>query len=76
MNLTNTVSLILFPLGISFGQILFKISSVSLRKPFGISAVADLMLNGYFLGAVSLYGADLFLGLDIDSDPSCCRLSC
>ena len=61
MNLTNAISLVLFPLGISLGQILFKISSVTIRKPFGVSSVIDLMFNGYFVGAIFLYGAMTFM---------------
>jgi drug/metabolite transporter (DMT)-like permease len=55
MTLLNIMLLALYSFGMAAGQILFKMSSAAVKKPFGFSTFRDLMFNGYFVAAIILY---------------------
>ena len=55
MTLSNAMLLVLYAFGMGVGQVLFKMSSAAVKKPFGLSSIHDLIFNGYFVVAIILY---------------------
>lgn len=55
MSTTSLVTLLLYPLGMAIGQLLFKKSAMGWQGS-GVGGLAGLALNPAFIGAVALYG--------------------
>ncbi len=54
--MSTTALLVVIPIAISIGQILFKLTSRSLTD-FGLGSFATLATNPWFIAALTLYGA-------------------
>ena len=57
MNIANATILLLFALGISFGQVLFKIAAERAKERASDGFLVSLLADGYFVLAVAFYGA-------------------
>ena len=57
MTLGNVLLMMICVLGISAGQILFKLASSSIPDTLSITAWLQFSLNKYFVGALVIYGA-------------------
>jgi len=57
MSFANATILLLFALGISFGQVLFKIAADHARDTAAGGFFKSLLTDGYFVLAIAVYGA-------------------
>ena len=57
MGATDVLILILYTLGISLGQVQFKVAADHARRQADGGFVAAMLVNGHFYAAILLYGA-------------------
>lgn len=57
MTLGNVILILVCVLGISAGQILFKLASSSIPVALDVNAWLHFAANKYFIGALAIYGA-------------------
>jgi drug/metabolite transporter (DMT)-like permease len=57
MTFSNLALIISCVIGISIGQILFKLASASMPTEFGVGAVVQLAVNRHLIGALIIYAA-------------------
>jgi drug/metabolite transporter (DMT)-like permease len=56
MTAINVAILIVYSLGMSFGQMLFKLAADQTKLDHSSTFIRSLLMSGYFYGAVLLYG--------------------
>jgi multidrug transporter EmrE-like cation transporter len=61
MNLTTIFAVLALVVGISVGQVLFKVASLDMREPLTLSNITAMLFNPYFIAAIIIYAVTTLL---------------